>query len=177
LVKRGRDVMNFKSLTILFILLVISIYIGCASTASSNVQLLKLGNNTPVEGLTKLVITEGPESKKARSYLRIYADQYMDLFARAVDSEGNIYVLPDNNPAIWTVISFVDLRQASVSPLNWTRYPVRTIDAASTEPAVAHSIRFNVHDQGIASPVVIEARVTLKGPSGPVPLVGSIKLD
>jgi hypothetical protein len=159
------------------ILLTALLWMACSSGSYANVQIIKMDSTVPAGQIKELVITQGPEEKKPRSYLRTITKQSMDLYIRGRDDAGNLYILPENTPVVWTVVSFIDLRQAEMAPLNWTGYPTRRIDAASTEEVVSHAIRFTVHDPGVSSPVAIEARTALPGPEGSVMFSAGVKIE
>ena len=101
----------------------------------------------------------------------------MDLYVRGRDEAGNLYILPQNTPVVWTVVSFVDMGQAEIAPLNWTGYPTRRIDAASTEEVVSQAVRFTVYDPNVSSPIALEARTAFQGAEGPVVFSAGVKIE
>ena len=171
--------MTFKRLSIAILILGVAALLACGGSKKMMAgRLITLHDSIPVNKLTRLVIMESKDSRRMRPRLRVMPNQSVDLFARAADDSGNIYILPPKFKPSWSIVSYADLKQGVIEPMNETMYPTETIDAASSRPAKAHVVRFTVVDPGMSSPVGIEARIVFRDRSGGEKiLTGGIQLE
>ena len=172
--------MTFKRVLVICLFLGMILLLACGGTAKITMakRLITNTDNIPFTRLTKLVVTESQDSKRLRTRLRIVPNNPVDLFVRAMDDSGNIYVLPPKFKATWSVVSFSAMKQAVIEPMNESMYPVETIDAASSRAAKAHVIRFTVLDQHMPSPVVVETSIVFRTRAGgEMILNGGIQLE
>ena len=170
--------MTFKRLSVFLLLLGIILLVACGGSGTTMARrIIKLEDTIPLERLTKLVIVEGAESRRMRTRLRIIPQQAVDLYVRAADDSGNFYILPRKFPCNWSLISYADLKQAIIEPMNESLYPTETIDAGSSRPAKSHVVRFTVLDPGIPSPIGIEVKIAFRTQAGMKTLTGTIQLE
>jgi len=170
--------MKIRIAMIFIFLFAVALMMSCSSTASKR-QLIKIedANNFNFDKLVKLSITEGPESKRPRTNKRIVSLSESDLYVRGEDAEGNLYILPKQAAPAWTTMSVIDYGMAQIGKLNWSNYPERVYDAATTEEIRSHGVRIILKKTNVPSPLVFEARLGYTGPNGQRMLTGRIQLD
>lgn len=171
--------MILKRLSLVVLLLSVVALLACGGSKKMMAgRLITLNDSIPVNKLTRLVIMESKDSRRIRPRLRVMPNQSVDLFARAADDSGNIYILPLKFKPSWSIVSYADLKQGIIEPMNETMYPTETIDAASSRPAKSNVVRFTVVDPAMSSPVGIEARIVFRDRAGGEKiLTGGIQLE
>ena len=164
-------------LSVIFPLFVL--IMGCASTAKTTRQLITISDIRTFDwaNLVSLAVTEGPESTRPRTTIRVSVDQEVDLYMRGVDQAGNLYTFPREVKATWTVASPLDHGQVSIGVLNQNVYPERVYDGATSELIQAQVIRLAVKDPGAPTPVMLEMRMLIRSAEGTRAVVGRFQLE